>query len=158
MNDLTINIILGGTPVEKMVPAGGDKKCPPATQDIELNVKNRQEAIDKYNYGPLNPSLDDTGQNDEFWQKTADVFGTDIETAQTSRCGNCAAFNVTSDMLDCIAKGIGDEGQDPYDSIDAGDIGYCQFLKFKCASSRVCTAWVVGGPIKDNDYAQHDIL
>ena len=61
-------------------------------------------------------------------------------------------------MLDCIAKGIGDEGQDPYDSIDAGDIGYCQFLKFKCASSRVCTAWVVGGPIKDNDYAQHDIL
>jgi hypothetical protein len=123
-----------------------------------LNVKNRQEAIDKYNYGPLNPNLDDTGQNDEFWQKTADVFGTDIETAQTSRCGNCAAFNVTSDMLDCIAKGIGDEGQDPYDSIDAGDIGYCQFLKFKCASSRVCTAWVVGGPIKDNDYAQHDIL
>ena len=30
--------------------------CPPATQSIELNLKNRQKAIDEYNYGPLNPN------------------------------------------------------------------------------------------------------
>jgi hypothetical protein len=31
-------------------------KCPPATQDISLNLKNRQKAIDEYGYGPLNPN------------------------------------------------------------------------------------------------------
>ena len=30
--------------------------CPPATQSIELNLKNRQKAIDEHHYGPLNPS------------------------------------------------------------------------------------------------------
>jgi hypothetical protein len=27
--------------------------CPPATQDITLNLENRQKAIDEYGYGPL---------------------------------------------------------------------------------------------------------
>ena len=31
-------------------------KCPPATQDIKLNLRNRQKAIDEFGYGPLNPS------------------------------------------------------------------------------------------------------
>ena len=77
-----------------------------------------------------------------------------------ARCGNCAAFNQTSQMLDCIAKGIGSEGvDDPYDTIEAGDLGYCQFLKFKCASQRVCTAWVSGGPITDDKLDTHgDVL
>ena len=33
-----------------------EKGCPPATQNIELNLKNRQKAIDEYHYGPLNPA------------------------------------------------------------------------------------------------------
>lgn len=137
--------IQDGIPVDKMKDG-----CPEATQDIDLNLENRQKAIDEYGYGPLNPNLDDTGENDEFWQMIADTFNTNIDSALKSRCGNCAAFNVTNDMKDCIAKGIGDEGlDDPHASIDAGDIGYCQFLKFKCASMRVCNAWVSGGPIAD---------
>ena len=28
-------------------------KCPPATQNIELNLQNRQKAINEYGYGPL---------------------------------------------------------------------------------------------------------
>ena len=156
---ISLTISLGGMPVDKMEQTEEGKTCPPATQDIELNLENRKTAIDEYNYGPLNPGLDDTGQNDDFWTTIANEFNTDIDSALESRCANCAAFNVTSSMLDCIAKGIGDDGSDPYDSIDAGDLGYCQFLKFKCASQRVCDAWVSGGPITDaDDGSERDIL
>tara|TARA_R110001583_G_scaffold179867_3_gene336825 strand:- start:45 stop:572 length:528 start_codon:yes stop_codon:yes gene_type:complete len=151
--------IQDGTPVDKM-----QGECPAATQDLDLNLENRQNAIDEYGYGPLNPNLDDTGKNDSFWQKIADTFNASIEAAKDSRCGNCAAFNLTSRIKDCIAKGIGmNDGADPYASVDAGDIGYCQFIKFKCASMRVCNAWVSGGPITDgkingdgNDYAPEE--
>jgi hypothetical protein len=157
---ISLTISLGGMPVDKMEKTEEGKTCPPATQDIELNLENRKTAIDEYNYGPLNPGLDDTGQNDDFWTTIANEFNTDIDSALESRCANCAAFNVTSSMLDCIAKGIGDDGSDPYDSIDAGDLGYCQFLKFKCASQRVCDAWVSGGPIDDRaqNASEKDIL
>ncbi len=144
--------IQDGIPVDQMVNGGDDEgdSCPTATQDIDLNLENRQEAIDEYGYGPLNPNLDDTGKNDDFWQNIADTFNADIEAAKESRCGNCAAFNLTSRIKDCIAKGIGmDDGADPFESVEAGDIGYCQFLKFKCALMRVCNAWVSGGPITD---------
>ena len=39
-------------------------KCPAPTQNIELNLQNRQKAINEYGYGPLNPSK----PNDKFWQ------------------------------------------------------------------------------------------
>jgi hypothetical protein len=122
-----------------------EKGCPPATQDIDLNLKNRQKAIDEYNYGPLNPQL----PNDEYWQKLADKWNTDdVESVKESLCGNCAAFDITSKVMNCIEKGIGDI--DAKATIDAGELGYCQFLKFKCASLRTCSAWVVGGPITDD--------
>ena len=125
-----------------------DQGCPPATQDIKLNLENRQTAIDEYGYGPLNPEM----PNNKFWQKKVDMWNLDsAEEAKGSRCGNCAAFDVTTKTLDCIAKGIGtDEGsEDPYDVVNAGDLGYCRFLKFKCAASRTCDAWVTGGPVTD---------
>jgi hypothetical protein len=122
--------------------------CPPATQSIDLNLKNRQKAIDEYHYGPLNPNE----PNEEYWAKIADQWNTDIEQAKSARCGNCAAFDVTDKMQACIAKGIGTEpGSDPHDTIDAGTLGYCKFLKFKCASKRTCSSWVEGGPIRDED-------
>jgi len=156
---INLVISLGEMPVDKMNESGEGKACPPATQDIDLNLKNRKKAIDEYDYGPLNPALDGSGQNDDFWMTIADEFNTDVEAALESRCGNCAAFNMKSSIQDCIAEGIGDDGADPYDAIEAGDIGYCQFLKFKCASQRVCTAWVSGGPITDeDDGSEHDIL
>jgi hypothetical protein len=53
-------------------------------------------------------------------------------------------------MLACIAEGIGYEtGTDPYDVIDAGQLGYCEAFDFKCAAARTCDAWVVGGPVID---------
>jgi hypothetical protein len=123
-------------------------KCPAATQNIELNLQNRQKAIEDQGYGPLNPNE----PNEKFWQAKADMWQLDsIEEAKTSLCGNCAAFDVTTKTLDCIAKGIGndEESEDPFDVIDAGELGYCRFLKFKCAAARTCDAWVVGGPLVD---------
>ena len=39
--------------------------------------------------------------------------------------------------------------QDAWDTIEAGKLGYCTMHKFKCAGSRTCNAWIVGGPVKD---------
>ncbi len=120
-----------------------EKGCPPATQDITLNLENRQRAIDEYHYGPLNPA----NPSLEYWQELADQWNTSVEEAQSARCGNCAAFDITEKTLDCIDRGIG--GDDDWDIIKAGKLGYCRFLKFKCNALRSCSAWVEGGPIKD---------
>ena len=126
-----------------------EDRCPPATQDIGLNLKNRQKAINEYGYGPLNP----LEPNVKFWAKKQEMWQLDsINDAKKSLCGNCAAFDVSKDSIACIEKGIGQDspGQDPHDVVEAGELGYCRFLKFKCASLRTCDAWVVGGPISEN--------
>ena len=120
-----------------------EQGCPPATQSIDLNLKNRQKAIDEYGYGPLDPNA----PNEEFWQAKADEWNmSDPEQAKSARCGNCAAFDISEKMQDCIAKGIGGN-DDNVDIIEAGKLGYCRFLKFKCNALRTCSAWVEGGPI-----------
>jgi hypothetical protein len=138
--------IVFGSPTP--MTAAADTSCPPATQDIALNIKNRQNAIDNIGYGPLNPAE----PNDEFWQGKASRWNLTPDEAKTSRCGNCAAFIQTSKMKDCIADGLqqGDENvADSYDVVDAGDLGYCEALDFKCAASRTCDAWIAGGPVTD---------
>jgi hypothetical protein len=133
-----------------------EKGCPPATQSIDLNLKNRQKAIDEYHYGPLNPNE----PNEAYWTKLADKWNTDdIESVKKNRCGNCAAFDISEDMLDCIARGIGSEpGSDPHDTVDAGQLGYCKFLKFKCAAKRTCDAWVEGGPVTEEQLDELNFL
>jgi len=130
---------------EQMMKANG-AKCPTATQDITVNLKNRGKAIDSAAYGPENPALPNTG----FWKEKADEWEVSIKDAKTSRCGNCSAFNQEKSMLDCIAKGIGEEG-DPWAMIDAGDLGYCEIFDFKCAASRTCDAWVAGSDQADGE-------
>jgi hypothetical protein len=124
-----------------------EQGCPAPTQSIDLNLKNRQKAIDEYHYGPLNPNE----PNEAYWQELADKWNTDdVDSVKQSLCGNCAAFDITEKMLNCIARGIGSEsGSDAHDTIDAGQLGYCKFLKFKCAARRTCDAWVEGGPVTD---------
>jgi hypothetical protein len=119
--------------------------CPESTQDVEINLKNRQKAIDEANYGPLNPNE----PNEEYWKKKADMFDGDIESAKKARCGNCALFVKTPSMLECIASGIDDINQ--LDTIQAADLGYCEAFDFKCAAARTCDAWVSGGPITEED-------
>jgi starvation-inducible DNA-binding protein len=131
---------------EVIVAAGEADACPVATQDIQVNLKNRQNAIDNVGYGPLNPNE----PNEEFWQEKADNWKTTPEEAKTSVCGNCVFFVRTPKMLDCIAQGLeqGDSSQVDADAaIDQADLGYCQALDFKCAATRTCNSWAVGGPI-----------
>lgn len=118
---------------------GGEEgmTCPAATQDITLNLKNRGEAIESANYGPENPALPNTG----YWREMAAEWDVSPEDAKMSRCGNCAAFDREPMMLQCIAQGIGSEG-DPWATIKAGDLGYCEIFDFKCAASRTCRAWI----------------
>jgi hypothetical protein len=113
-------------------------ECPEATQDIKTNLENRQKAIDVAHYGPLNPNL----PNEAYWKAKAKMFNDSVEDAKTALCENCSFFITSQAMKDCIAKGIGTEGGDPLDVIDAGDLGYCEAFDFKCASARTCDAWV----------------
>jgi len=123
--------------------------CAPATGNVALNLANRQTAIDTAAYGPLNPSE----PNDEFWQRLADKWSVTVEEAKQSRCGNCAAFNITAKTKACIQQGLAAGGATggEWDTISAGDLGYCEAFDFKCASARTCDAWVGGGPITDTN-------
>jgi hypothetical protein len=124
-------------------------ECPKATQDITVNLANRKNCVDKANYGPANPELD----NSEFWQKKADLFKTSVEEAKTMRCGNCSAFVIKSKMRQCIEKGIAstsiNENDIAKNIVNEADLGYCELFDFKCAGSRTCDAWITGGPLTD---------
>ena len=126
-------------------------ECPPATQDISINLANRKTCVDKANYGPANPELD----NPEFWQKKADLFKTTIEEAKTMRCKNCSAFVIKEKMRECIEKGIASESIQEEDIakeiIGEAGLGYCELFDFKCAGDRTCDAWLTGGAIENKD-------
>ena len=125
--------------------------CPSATANVEENVKNRNWTIDKFRYGPMNPSSPDQG----FWEEKADMWNTDVETAQTARCCNCAAFDQSDKILNCIVEGINEKQMaDPWDVQERANLGYCQLFKFKCAAARTCDAWLYGGPISDHAEVQ----
>jgi hypothetical protein len=131
-----------------LVAALDDDSCPPATQDIGVNLANREKAIETAGYGPLNPKEPNT----PFWKEKADRWGVTIAEAKKSVCGNCVMFIRTPKMLDCIEGGIaaGDSSQqNAWDAIDTAELGYCEAFDFKCAASRTCSAWVVGGPITE---------
>lgn len=120
-------------------------ECPISTKDVKLNLKNRNWAFKNVGYGPANPEYEET----EFWSERAKEWNTTKDEAKSMRCGNCAAFIVTPKMLDCIVNGLGSgEGGEEYEAIvGAADLGYCELFEFKCAGSRTCSAWLIGGPI-----------
>lgn len=122
--------------------------CPIATQDIDVNLKNRQTAIEKYHYGPANPD-----KPEAYWKEAAKRWGVSETVARTMKCGNCAAFDVSDKMWACMSQGIqGDEKNiDAQATVEKADLGYCNFLHFKCAGTRSCTAWVTGGALDNRD-------
>ena len=111
--------------------------CPLPTKDLALNTNNRNDAIeaDHIKYGPLN--LDD----EEYWEDLAEHWKTDVSVAKKSLCGNCAAFDISPQMKECMPGSVQKDGV----------LGYCWMHKFKCHSARTCYTWAAGGPIEEND-------
>ena len=120
--------------------------CPAATGDLTLNLQNRGKAIDKADYGPMDPNL----PNRDYWKRMGDRWDDTPENAKKMLCGNCSAFNQTSKMMACIKDGMSDDSMDDsMEVIEAGELGFCEIFDFKCAAKRTCAAWIVGGPITD---------
>jgi hypothetical protein len=110
--------------------------CPPATQDVALNTKNRNATRDNHMYGPLNVK-----EPGDYWEKLADRWDTTVEAAKKSKCGNCVAFDISPRMEECMPGSVSDE---------SGRLGYCWMHHFKCHSARSCDTWATGGPIKED--------
>ena len=110
--------------------------CPIVTQDLEMNTRNRNSAIqaEYIQYGPLN--LED----EEYWKKAAKHWKTTVEVAKKSRCSNCVAFDISPRMLECMPSSVQEDGQ----------LGMCWMHNFKCHSARSCFTWAAGGPITED--------
>jgi|TARA_R110000751_G_scaffold19500_1_gene58222 hypothetical protein len=127
--------------------------CPTATQDIGVNTRNRQIAIDRFMYGPLNPAL----PSDSYWKKLASVWSrggriteNEIREAKSARCGNCGVFDVSPGMRKCLPPIDTSDDYDRFAVETDAVLGYCWAHHFKCASTRTCKTWVSGGPIKSD--------
>ena len=118
-----------------------EMSCPLPTQDLELNTRNRNSAIkaDYIKYGPLNL------KDDQYWKDLADHWDTTEEVARESKCKNCAAFDISKRMLECMPGEVQEDGY----------LGYCWMHSFKCHSERTCYTWAAGGPI-DSDKVSYD--
>jgi hypothetical protein len=116
-----------------------DLVCPPATQDLKLNTKNRDVAIkaEHIQYGPLN--IDAPG---DYWKNIAMAWSTTEKAAMKSQCGNCVAFDLSPRMKECMPGETSDQ---------EGELGYCWMHHFKCHSARACRTWAKGGPITDDN-------
>ena len=126
------------------------KVCPLPTQDIALNLKNRNNAFQKFGYGAPNPNE----PNEAFWLKKAKMYNAPTDVVKTMLCGNCAAFIQTPKMMECIKSGL-EKGKDSENELDyddqfikAADLGFCELFHFTCAAARTCDAWKSGGSIK----------
>ena len=110
-----------------------EMNCPPATQDVAINTKNRNATIKNFGYGPLN--VDEPG---DYWENIAKQWKTTVKAAKKSKCGNCVAFDRSPRMKACM-PGETSDGE--------GVLGYCWMHHFKCHSARTCDTWAKGGPI-----------
>jgi|TARA_R110000803_G_scaffold187472_1_gene249850 hypothetical protein len=112
--------------------------CPVATQDLEVNTRNRDASIkaDYIKYGPLN--VDEPG---DYWVDLAEYWDTTLEAAKKTLCGNCVAFDISPRMDECMPGKVSD---------DEGRLGYCWMHNFKCHSARTCRTWAKGGPITED--------
>ena len=59
-----------GEAIKQSYAKGGMAACPVATVDIHVNLKNRNNAIKEYGYGPLNPEE----PSEDFWAKNAKMW------------------------------------------------------------------------------------
>jgi len=119
----------GAIPVDEYEENEEGMSCPLPTQDEELNAENRQVAVDEANYREPNSGV---------------AFRSD------QICGNCAAYNQTDEILECL--GLDDDMEEP-------PLGYCQIFKFVCEAAYTCDSWAEGGPmVSEMQNKYRDIL
>jgi hypothetical protein len=80
---INLVISLGGMEVDKMDKDEEGNNCPLATQDPEVNAKNKEKAIEEANYREPN---------------TGSAF------VLSETCGSCAAFNQTHEIMECMGN------------------------------------------------------
>ena len=78
---ISLTIMMGGMPVDKMEKDDEGKSCPIATQDPEINEENKLKAIEEANY---------RSPEDDGGFRLSEV------------CGNCEYYNQTSSIMECI--------------------------------------------------------
>ena len=98
----------------------GDDSCPVATQEEEVNSKNKGRAAVDRQIAYMHP---------EDAEKILAL------AEEEKLCGNCAAFDISAQMKDCGVK------------VDQG-FGYCKMHDFSCAAEKTCLTWAPGGPQK----------
>ena len=127
--------------IKKTLQKLKDCICPPATQNLKLNTKNRDAAIktEHVQYGPLNLA------DEEYWVAAGAHWNTNPDVAKKSRCGNCVAFDMSPRMLECLPGPVSEPIEDA-----EGKLGYCWMHHFKCHSARTCYTWAAGGPISED--------
>jgi hypothetical protein len=69
-----------------------NKGCPIATYDIDVNLKNRQKAIDEYHYGPANPD-----NPESYWK---DATGNNRAVTTGVNAGNQTGANTAPNVND----------------------------------------------------------
>ena len=99
--------------------AKGDNSCPVATQEKEINISNKGNAAIDRKIAYMHP---------EDADKILKL------SKEGSLCGNCAAFDITTEMVAC--GGANEEGT----------VGYCKMHDFSCAAGKTCLTWATGGP------------
>ena len=120
----------------KIIKKIKDMACPPATQNVAMNTKNRNATRKNHMYGPLNVK-----EPGDYWKNLAEKWDTTEKAAKKSTCGVCVAFDISPRMNECMPGPVSDA---------SGRLGYCWMHHFKCHSARSCDTWAMGGPIKDN--------
>ena len=95
-----------------------ENECPEPTQDPELNALNKGKAAVSRKIAYMHP---------EDAQKILEMV------EEEKFCGNCAAFDVSQEMINCGVE------------VDKG-FGYCKMHDFSCASQKTCLTWAPGGP------------
>ena len=121
MPTIMISILPDGVPVDSIEENEEGSQCPLPTVDGDVNNENREAAIEVANYR-------DPADGGAF--------------RLTEVCGNCAAYNQTDEILDCIGT-------------DSGQAGYCQLLKFVCSTEFTCDKWAEGGPITSEQQEEY---
>ena len=99
------------------------------------NKKNKQVAIDSWQFGPDSPSMDPKA-NKPFWAGLGKAWGMSEKDARRRMCLNCEYFCVKP-MMQAMMESI------PVTDFDTsgGGRGYCKKFDFVCSALRACQAW-----------------